>query len=108
MAGHARVRKDWECRTCVGRDGNPFRNLASRVECRMCKVHKGKCHARDVPIPPPRARADKPDKATGGQSQAAMRALERELRDFRKREADLRKREAEVKKLQDEKTRQKM
>ena len=99
MAGHARVRKDWECRTCVGRDGNPWRNHSHRTECKMCKVHKGKCHARDVPIPPPRARADQPGTAAGGQSQADLRKREADLR---KREADLRKREAEVKKLQDE------
>ena len=35
----------WCCRTCLGRDGNPFVNFASRDACMLCSKPKSRCSA---------------------------------------------------------------
>ena len=101
MTGHASngnptAKKDWLCNKCVGADGSPFRVFGSKMQCFKCHRHKGQCHAKDVPIPPPRAKARAGRVGQGGDGGNAssiyeVRKLQRELREseerFRKLEA---------------------
>jgi hypothetical protein len=43
----------WFCRTCLGQDGHPARNLGHRLSCFKCFVLKGKCHLRNDTVPVP-------------------------------------------------------
>ena len=46
---------DWLCKSCVGRNGEPFRNHGHRTACFMCRLSKGVCFGKKVEPGPPKS-----------------------------------------------------
>ena len=46
----------WLCKTCKGRDGKQYRNMAFRTACHLCGVGKGSCFGGPVPTIEPSQR----------------------------------------------------
>eukprot|EP00972_Heterocapsa_arctica_P051202 7529440-Heterocapsa_arctica.AAC.1 len=46
---------DWHCKSCKGRDGQPFKNFGHRASCRECGLSKGSCFGKKVEQRPPGA-----------------------------------------------------
>ena len=44
----SQAKDDWLCKSCVGKDGTPYRNFGSRMHCNACKVAKGSCFGKQA------------------------------------------------------------
>ena len=74
---------EWMCKSCVGRDGKPWRNFGHRDTCFKCNLKKGVCFKF---------------KATPKEPSFSMRPTFAEKQVASQKEVELKKREAELKK----------
>ena len=81
------AKDDWLCKSCVGKDGTPYRNHGFRTQCNMCKIAKGSCFGKKAE---PRA-ADIVAKRSLEEKQAAERRHELEIKKLKEELAVARK-----------------
>ena len=104
--------KPWLCKTCLDKDGEPFRNHDFRTSCFRCHLAKGKVCLRNVAPPQQRTSPTFSERQVAGQrsaeKQEKLRAAERKRADdkIRSLQDELRKAKAgEIQEVEDEEER---
>ena len=87
---------EWVCRSCVGRDGKPWRNFGHRDACHQCGLQKGVCFKGKVKPKEPSVsmRPSYAEKQLAAQREAELKKRENEIR---KREAAIALQEKQLK-----------
>ena len=86
-------KNDWLCKSCVARDGQPYRNFGSRSTCNVCGLSKGTCFGKKAEASPPGAQP------TFAQQQLRQqKGDERHANALKKKDAELARLKAELQK----------
>ena len=78
---------DWLCKSCIGKNGLPFRNHGCRIHCHLCKLAKGSCFGRKAQPRPEdivAKRALDKQRAAERTHAAELKKLKEELAEARK------------------------